>query len=295
MARKNKRKAVLSATKSNRKGKEEINTNRHPTPSTVSSLEASPAKDVEVSKKRLESPGSADVDARPSKRLKTNSTTAIDSTSTPAPSSTEPPLHAKAALAVALLPAEVQHLRNLHAFSTMSIISSSKISQKVRLLLSRIEGSKPCTPSVRPSVVILKAKAASTSKMISVVEIAKADMTKRGRVWYQYTQLRSEILPYKAKRSKRFDQVRPSIDKERQSNTSGNTEARLPQPGDHPITADAKDIDVGGSNDEDGAFEVLQQQPASVDVGRDTKIRATPTMNIYLSCVRIPDLESLLG
>ncbi|KAL8953720.1 MAG: hypothetical protein Q9222_000402 [Ikaeria aurantiellina] len=278
MARKTKREAILPAVQLDCKHGEGVDMVRKAATPTAPPLEADFVKKDEVTNKRLKSSASVDLDIRPPKRLKTTASSIIES-----------PPHSEPALA------EVQHLHNQYAFSTMSIMSSSKISQKVRLLLDRIQNPKPGAPNIKPSVVVLGAKAASTSKMISVVEIAKADITKRGGVWYQYSKLRSEILPYKANKSKRSDQSRPATDERRRPDTSGDTGARPPQPGSNPITAKAKDVDTGDSDDEGEAFEILQQQSGSADVGGDTKVRATPLMNIYLSCVRIPDLEDLLG
>ncbi|KAL9598557.1 MAG: hypothetical protein Q9179_003869 [Wetmoreana sp. 5 TL-2023] len=152
----------------------------------------------------------------------------------------------------------------------MSIISSSKINQKVTNLLARVERSVTASASVKPGVVIVEAKAAAASKMVSVVEIAKADIAKRGGTWYQYSRLRSELLPLKEKQKKRPQDSREpaNLRGERAMSADLSTKPQQPQIGD------ADDQKNGeGEDSEDGAeaFEILQPRPARTTVTEKPK------------------------
>ena len=83
------------------------------------------------------------------------------------------------------LPAELAHLQKEFTFTTMSILSSSKIEQKVRNLLLRTRIPDVTGDETKPGVVVLNAKGLSISKMVSVVEIAKRAIKAEGTKWFQ--------------------------------------------------------------------------------------------------------------
>ncbi|KAI4189407.1 MAG: hypothetical protein L6R41_001515 [Letrouitia leprolyta] len=191
------------------------------------------------------------------------------------------------------LPSEIKHLQGEFDISTMSIISSSKINQKVKALLDRVEKFTFADVNARPGIVVVEAKAAVASKMISVVEIAKADIAKRHGKWYEYTKLRSELLPLKVKR------------KQKKQPPGGNTPANgedtqdamgiAPQASTmgtaNDLEAD-KEVDL---EDEAEAFETMQEPYGGATTNEKARIRATPVMTIYFSCVPVPGLKEVYG
>ncbi|KAL8802548.1 MAG: hypothetical protein Q9182_003713 [Xanthomendoza sp. 2 TL-2023] len=243
---------------------------------------------------------SAELNPRPTKRLKTTADSVLLSTSTTKSSFTCPSSNLKqsklteSAPSISPLPLEIQHLRGQYDFSTMSIISSSKIHQKVKTLLALVESFSFANVSAKPGLVNLEAKAGSASKLISVVEIAKADIAKRGGKWYQYSKLQSELLPIKEKQKEHPLGGRTLADgePERSSTADGSTG---PQGTDIQGQTDLMDTEGDDSGDGDFAFETLQNHTGGPAGQKKTKIRATPIMTIYFSCVPVPGLKDLYG
>ncbi|KAL8700401.1 MAG: hypothetical protein Q9224_000983 [Gallowayella concinna] len=242
----------------------------------------------------------AELDSRPTKRLKTTADSAGLSTSItkssftdPSSSPKEPDLTESVPL-ISPLPLEIQHLLGQYDFSTMSIISSSRIHQKVKTLLARVENFSFANVNAKPGLVNLEAKAGSASKLISVVEITKADIAKRGGKWYQYSKLQSELLPIKEKQKKRPLGGRTLVngEPERSSMADGSTG---PQGTNSLDKNGLMDTEGDKSEDEEFAFETLQHHPAGAALKEKTKVRATPIMTIYLSCVPVPALKDLYG
>ncbi|KAI4270878.1 MAG: hypothetical protein LQ337_006407 [Flavoplaca oasis] len=231
-------------------------------------------------------------DPRPMKRLKTNNGSAIPSVSVQPPTLATNSIRTDLAPSLFPIPIEIQHLQDQYDISTISIISSSKIQQKVKNLIARVERFTFANVSAKPGVVVLHAKAASASKLISVIEIAKKDIEIRGGKWYQYSKLHSELLDFKEKQRK------PSQDGRTLAGTTSG-----PSP-----TADGKTrpqrTDAGDQNDlaEEGvgsdaevAFETLQHQSSSAASNGTSKVRATPIMTVYFACVSVPGLKDLFG
>ncbi|KAI4245092.1 MAG: hypothetical protein L6R40_002691 [Gallowayella cf. fulva] len=238
-----------------------------------------------------------ELNPRPSKRQKTAAASAALSASVTESSSSQ---HSANLVSNTLtdsdpsLPSEVQHLLVQYDFSIMSIISSSKIHQKVGTLVTRMENFTLANINAKPGVVILGAKAASASKMISVVEIAKADIAKRGGKWYQYSKLQSELLPFKERQKKQPRSGRTLA--EGASERSGMaTASEGPQDAELDAETGLMDTRADDSDDGEAAFETLQLQPGVAAADIRNKVRATPIMTIYLSCVPVPGLKDLFG
>ncbi|KAL8970442.1 MAG: hypothetical protein Q9183_001520 [Haloplaca sp. 2 TL-2023] len=238
-------------------------------------------------------------DSRTSKRLKTNSGRSLavrvpESSVVPDEQDQDAIRKGSPASAEPVLAPEIQPLQTEFHFSTMSIISSSKIQQKVKILLERVKKSTNSTAEDKPGVVIMQAKAPAVAKMISVVEIAKTDIAGHHGVWYQYSKLRSEFLPLKQR-------------KQKSSQTSGTHTTLLTKAaqtaGTDPDDLMLDDEDAGernvngeeGSEDDVEAFEEMEHQPSTTSIRERARVRATPIMNIYFSSVPIPALKSLLG
>ncbi|KAI4255247.1 MAG: hypothetical protein L6R42_006827 [Xanthoria sp. 1 TBL-2021] len=238
---------------------------------------------------------------RPTKRLKTNTGSAIPSTSVTDSSATQDTApstnstQADPGPSLPLVPTEIQHLQDKYDISTISIISSSKIHQKVNNLIARVEKFTFANVSAKPGVVVLQAKAASASKMISVVEIAKADIGKRGGKWYEYSKLHSELLESKEKQRRRPQDGRTLADAASGRSSSANGKAG-PQCIDVDVDVDDDLADAKGhGSDGEAAFETLQHQSVGVVANGKSKVRATPIMTIYLACVPVPGLKDLFG
>ncbi|KAL8760821.1 MAG: hypothetical protein Q9184_003003 [Pyrenodesmia sp. 2 TL-2023] len=237
---------------------------------------------------------------RPAKRLKTDHGVSIPSLPTTEASTTQDPelssasnVHA-APTTAASLPDEVQHLQSQYEFSTMSIISSSKISVKAKTLIEHCEKFTFANVNAKPGVVVVTAKAPVASKMISVVEIGKGDIAKRGGKWYQYSKLQSELLEVKPKQKQRALAGRTLADMGNAQVTREATNAEF----DRPLkgtTSDRMETDEDGSEDGSAAFETLKPPSNVSRISDRPTVRSTPVMTIYFSCVPVPSLKELYG
>ena len=174
----------------------------------------------------------------------------------------------------------------------MSIISSSKIQQKVKNLLLHLEKSTSSDGTAQPSIVVLSAKASVGGKLVSIIEIAKKAVEKKGGKWWQYSRLCGRIMEMTK------EDARGAI--------GGLTEGwkqneDLGGEVDH-VMSDAGSAKHGdGDRDDDGAFETMGAtgRPKSISVlskdGARKKFRAVPVMSIYISSVAVPELKYAYG
>ncbi|KAI4289367.1 MAG: hypothetical protein L6R35_001368 [Caloplaca aegaea] len=205
---------------------------------------------------------------RPAKRLKTNlgdSISLIPATAaiTGQDSSFSLPAslpHANPT--VSPFPLKVQHLQDHYEFSTMSV----KLVE--RLSFANV--------NAKPGIVILQAKAAVASKLISIVEISKADIATRGEKQRQLSRHR-----------------RPLIDAESRQAAKGDASTRREPSGDG-VTSEKMDVDDGDSEDGGVAFERLQAPSDDVSA-EQPRVRLTPIISVYFSCVPVPGLKKLYG
>lgn len=253
-------------------------------------LSASPL-DVAVST------GSGEPESRPTKRPKFDHDsplpTSLTETSTAHDSAQAMPgIPANLGQIASSLPSEVKHLQGEFEISTISVISSSKINQKVKALLDLVEKFTFADLNARPGIVVVEAKAAVASKMISVIEIAKADITKRHGRWYEYTKLRSELLPLKVKVKQQQHPVgKTPIDGEDEHDAIVVAPQTFTMKTANDLRND-QDMDF----EEDGeAFETMQQPFSSPPMNGRAKVRAIPVMTVYFSCVPVPRLKDLYG
>ncbi|KAL8937507.1 MAG: hypothetical protein Q9216_004387 [Gyalolechia sp. 2 TL-2023] len=240
---------------------------------------------------------STDTEVRPRKRLK------IDQDSLLSASLTEASIMQDPALAVpkdpangeptALLLFDIKRLQGEFGISTISVISSSKISQKVKTLLDRVEKSTFAGVDAKPGIAVVEAKAAVASKMISIIEIAKADIAKRGGKWYEYTKLRSELsyLKPKQKKKQQTQSSRTLVHRESGQDATGIA----PQPSIQTVANDLGADEAIDPEDEGEAFETMQQPFGNPAMSDRAKVRAIPVMTIYFACVPIPELRELYG
>lgn len=167
------------------------------------------------------------------------------------------------------------NLAKSHELTTMSILSSSHIQQKVTRALSLLSV-YPAISSAKPAVVMLHAKGKAAAKMISIAEIVKREIAGMGGKWFQYNQVEQVMEEKKSS---------PPKEKEN-SNTKGKEK-------------DGEDVDeeVGDhdqSDEEEGAFETMKT-PFERAIEGTAKVRAVPIMTIYLSRVRNESLRREYG
>lgn len=300
MARRHKKKAgtLLDETLSGAK----MNPNSTDLPPRPLRVGTSTGENTAHTKHSVTSPskGSADLNPRPAKRVKAQIGDSVppvvptDASTTRYPELEATARNVDATPVASSVPLEVQHLRGQYTFSTMSIISSSKINHKVKTLIECVEKFTFANVHAKPGIVVLTAKAAVASKMISVVEIAKGDIARRGGKWYEYSKLRSELLEMKPKPKQRRQGGRTLADTGNAEPASEHVQARP----DHSIngaTSDQMDIDDDDLEDGGVAFESMQPPVREAPAGERPKVRATPLMIIYFSCVPIPGLKDLYG
>ncbi len=157
-------------------------------------------------------------------------------------------------------------LENTHGVTTMSIISSSHIQQKVTRVLD-ILSEYPAVPPAKPQVVMLYSKAAVASKMITIAEIVKREIEKAGGKWYQYNKL-NKVVEEKVQRA-------GSAKKEK--STTGDVSM-------------AENGDDGAGKESEEEFETMKT-PFERAIEGKPKVRAIPIMTVYLSRVRIGRLR----
>ena len=198
-----------------------------------------------------------------------------------------------------ILPPSLRHLYIRYAFATMSISSSSKIIQKVRSLRKHLDKFSFVDLKAKPGVVALSAKANMASKMISVVEIVKRESEKEGGRLYQYSRLESLLAELKEKM--------PKVEKEAEkSGSKGKTLREWQAAQDKSVEVSlqsakiAVEMEEQDKVDEEEAFETAAEkgsrdQAKGSNVEERKKVRAVPTMTIYLSRVPVPELKQLYG
>ncbi|KAL8694752.1 MAG: hypothetical protein Q9218_000678 [Villophora microphyllina] len=238
------------------------------------------------------------LNSHPPKRRKTNDGTVrevISRTGASIDSEPVPTLdvsHGNKPPILSSLPAEIRHFEAQYRFSTVTVISSSKIQQKVNGLLACVEKPRIPNAAAKTGIAIIEAKAAAAAKLISILEIAKAEISKRNGEWYQYSSLRAELLPHKVKQKKPSQGLQASNDHANAQDMSNDTSSRHQLP-TQKIANVGRDMEGDDSDDEAAAFEILQSHPAA-----DTKlgkVRTTPIMTVYFSCESVSSLKDLLG
>ena len=201
------------------------------------------------------------------------------------------------------LPKETQNLRDKYQFSTMSILSSSKIESRVRNLLGRTADSAFQKAGTKPEVVILSAKGNVAGKLTSIIEIAKAAIKGEKGRWWQYTKLHGEppdLIPRQLQRT--GDQkTLTSSGKERVENglveSKGIDEMEIDSWEKNPTEERTIDSDT----DVEEGFETMSDpklRNSGVDLGRaicETKIRNIPVMTVFFARVALPRLKELFG
>lgn len=201
------------------------------------------------------------------------------------------------------LPSEVRHLSTKYNFTTMSILSSAKISEKVERLLLRVENFSFADPKSKPGVVVLRAKSDVASKMVSIVQIARQEIERDKGKWWQYSKLEGQLTELKVKPAKRRDGGKTLS--EWQKEQAGNVSQGFEEAGDETGHASEEVVQnhqsVNGDEEMEDAFETMANDKEAVqgakqsENGSGKKIRAIPVMTIYFTRVPVPGLKELYG
>lgn len=154
----------------------------------------------------------------------------------------------------------------------ISIVSASSIQKKVTRAVDAVVG----RTEPKQVVVQLRAKGPATSKMISVVEIAKRQIGLKGEKWYQYNKVEQVLV-------ERKEEGKDSRDDNKKMKEEGN--------GDGTVELDNKEVE---DEEEEEAFETMKTPFERANEGT-AKVRAVPVMTIYLTHARIDELKKAYG
>lgn len=201
------------------------------------------------------------------------------------------------------LPPDVRHLSSKYDFTTMSVLSSAKINDKVKNLLLRVEKFSFADPKSKPGIVVLHAKSEVASKMVSIIQIARQNIEHDKGKWWQYSKLDGSIAELKTKPVKRGGGGKSLS--EWQKERAGEVSNEVKEIGGKTRRASEEvqhDDEVADGDEEiDVAFESMVK-PKEADQGAKQpgngsrrKIRAIPVMTIYFARVPVPGLKELYG
>ena len=253
-----------------------------------------PSKTPPSLTKRARDPDADDVSAQATKRSKNNDNVGLDSHQKNPADARGPHTNES----TQCLPSEVRRWQDKYEIITMSILSSSKIEQKVRNLLLRISKLDYANTSAKPTVVMLHAKGDVASKMVSIVEIAKAEIQKENGKLYQYNGLHGETSELKIKKPKRTGSGKTVAEwtKEHPEVENPGRET-INERGKYTLgTVDQSDDDLEMADGSEDAFETMAPPGQGYDTPEArTKVRAYPVLTIYLARVPIPELKGLYG
>lgn len=201
------------------------------------------------------------------------------------------------------LPPQVRHLSSNYDFTTMSILSSAKIAEKVKILLFRVEKFSFADPKSKPGIVVLHAKSEVASKMISIVQIARQDIEHNKGKWWQYSKLDGQTAELKTKPVKRRDSGK-TLSKWQKERAGGGSKEVKEVGGERERASEDVQHDhevADGDEEMEDAFGSMlnpkEADPGAKQSGNGSggKIRAIPVMTIYFARVPVPGLKELYG
>ena len=253
-----------------------------------------PSKNNPSLTKRTRDPDADEVSAQATKRPKNNGNVGLDSHSTNLPDARGPHTNEP----TQFLPSEFRRWQDKYGIITMSILSSSKIEQKVRNLLLRISQLDYANNKAKPTIVMLHAKGDVASKMVSIVEIAKAEIQKENGKVYQYNGLHGETSELKFKKPKRtgsgktvaeWTEEHPGLEDPSRETINEREKYTLG-------TVDQSDDDLAMVDATEEAFETMAPPSRGYDIPEARKkVRAYPVLTISLARVPVPELKDLYG
>jgi len=162
--------------------------------------------------------------------------------------------------------------------TSMNIISSSKIQSKVTTIIEKLGSFSPAA-TTKPNIVLLHAKGAMASKLITVVEITKREIAKAGGKWYQYNVL-GQILAPQEEKFAIMKGLRYTLGPKPDADTDS-------------MEVDTKE-DSQTINEEETTFETMKT-PLERAIEGKPKVQAIPVILIFLSRVRNDALKGAYG
>ena len=188
-----------------------------------------------------------------------------------------------------ILPPELAHLQTKYEIVTMSIISSSKMEQKIKSLLSHLARFNYADIHCKPGVVALHAKAPVASKMTSIVEKAKKVIEDEKGQWWQYSRCHGELAEWKQKATRAAKSTGISTDTGKETTDPQTLSSRL-------SNRDGMDMDVvEGVEEEEVAFQTMSPNKVTAHAEARKKVRAVPRMTIYMARVPILEFKAIYG
>jgi hypothetical protein len=139
---------------------------------------------------------------------------------------------------------------------TLSVTSSTQISNRAVAVIEKLQAT---SNDDRPDLLVLRSKARTVSKLISIVEIAKRELAKTGHKCFQYNALSSEMI---------------EIERNPKQGANGSKDG----------AADANE------SESDDAFETMGTGPKT-----GTKKRLVPVMTTYLCATSVKELNNAYG
>lgn len=202
-----------------------------------------------------------------------------------------------------VLPPELRHLADQYEFFTMSILSSARIESRVRNLLARVQKFNFADTKAKPGIVILHAKADVASKLCSIVEVAKKQITMEKGKWWQYTKLHGELLELKPRRIECTRGIKTTSQRGKVP-AAGGIDSPKATNGSRKDSATGKGGDIADEKEEEieeEPFEVMtdpkprEQEANQSQSGNGKKVRNTPIIIIIFAMVPVPGLKELYG
>lgn len=203
-----------------------------------------------------------------------------------------------------ILPPALALLQHKYALATMAVNSSSKINQKVRILISHMERFSFADLKAKPGLVILHATADVASKMVTIVEIAKREVEKEKGKWWQYSGVTGRLEELKAREKKKNDPGKVEGRTIKQWQEDAKSESRKGDAVAEEVVNEAEagpkarsgaQITASAEEDEAEDEEAFQTMTDLGNVGNRPKVRAVPIMSIYMARVPVPELKELYG
>ncbi|KAI1633456.1 hypothetical protein F4809DRAFT_583712 [Biscogniauxia mediterranea] len=190
-----------------------------------------------------------------------------------------------------------------------SVISSSKIQQRVTALLRHLRASTSTSSSSsdgkpKTRLSILRARAPDAGKLISIAEIAKRELEKSGAQgggegegaaddggrWYQYVALGEE----KKERPRDGGGEGRTVVEETVLGGGGGPNARDPDNNNDKTLPHAEDGRDEDEDEDEDDFEVMKTPLERAIEGRPL-VRAVPVLNLFLSRVPVEELKKRYG
>jgi len=193
----------------------------------------------------------------------------------------------------------ITKLHGKYDLFTVTVISSSKIEQRVTRLLDHLGQFHPSDMSVLPGVVLAHSRAQEAGKLVSIIEIVRLRVQQSGQKWFQYNHIyEGEAVDQNGTGEEQPSVIEDTIWGEKQPSAVGDI-----------LSGNIKSNETLWGNDQEGGKAESKNNDGNVSDGSDESafapmprrfVEATTTpskttktyMSIFLSRVPIPELLS---